>query len=102
MVSISKYEILRRPIITEKSSYQNSQLNQVAFEVDLNATKTTIKEAIESIFDVKVEKVRVMIVPGKMKQSGKSRRLVSRRKKYKKAIITLAEGDSIDIFEGVQ
>lgn len=101
MVS-NKYEILRRPIITEKSSYQNSKLNQVAFEVDLKATKAMIKDAIESIFGVKVEKVRVMVVPAKKKMSGKSRRLVSRRKKYKKAIITLAEGDSIDIFEGVQ
>jgi large subunit ribosomal protein L23 len=101
MVS-NKYEILRRPIITEKSSYQNSKLNQVSFEVDLKATKAMIKEATESIFGVKVEKVRVMIIPAKKKMSGRSRRLVSRRKKYKKAIITLAEGDSIDIFEGVQ
>jgi large subunit ribosomal protein L23 len=102
MVSKSKYEILRRPIITEKSSFQNSKLNQVVFEVDLQATKATVKAAIESIFDVKVLKVRTMIVPGKKKMSGKSRRLVSRRKKYKKAIITLAEGESIDVFEGVQ
>jgi len=99
---VSKYEILRRPIITEKSSYQNAKLNQVAFEVDLKATKAMIKEAVESIFDVKVLKVRVMIVPGKKKMSGKSRRLVSRRKRYKKAIITLAEGDSVGVFEGVQ
>lgn len=99
---VSKYEILRRPIITEKSSYQNSKLNQVSFEVDVKATKATIKAAMESIFDVKVLKVRTMIIPSKKKMSGKSRRLVSRRKKYKKAIITLEEGDSIDVFEGVQ
>lgn len=102
MVSKSKYEILRRPIITEKSSFQNSKLNQVVFEVDLKATKATVKAAIESVFDVKVLKVRTMIVPGKKKMSGRSRRLVARRKKYKKAIITLAVGESIDVFEGVQ
>ncbi len=99
---VTKYEILRRPIITEKSTYLNSQLNQVVFEVDQKATKTMIKDAIETIFEVKVLKVRVMIVPAKKKMAGNSRRLVSRRKKYKKAIITLAEGDTIDIFEGVQ
>ena len=96
------YDILRRPIVTEKSSYQAGVLNQVAFEVDSKATKTMIKEAIEAVFDVTVERVNVMNMPAKKKMAGMSRRLVNRRRGYKKAIITLAPGDSIDVFEGVQ
>jgi large subunit ribosomal protein L23 len=96
------YEVLRRPIITEKSSFQSGKLNQVAFEVSKDATKAMVKEAIETIFDVKVLRVNVMIMPAKRKMAGMSRRLVNRRKSYKKAIITLAPGDSIDVFEGVR
>jgi large subunit ribosomal protein L23 len=98
----SYYDILRRPIVTEKSSFQNTKLNQVAFEVDVKANKTMIKDAVEAIFDVKVERVNIINLPMKRKVSGASRRLVSRRQAYKKAIITLAPGDSIDVFEGVQ
>ena len=95
------YNVLKRPIITEKSNYQNTKLNQVAFEVDLNATKPMIREAVELIFNVEVINVNVMVMPAKKKMAGVSRRLVNRRKPYKKAVITLAAGDSIDIFEGV-
>ena len=95
------YEILRRPIITEKSNFQNNKLNQVVFEVAGYATKPMIKEAVEVIFNVEVLRVNVSIAPAKKKMAGTSRRLVSRRKPFKKAIITLAPGDSIDIFEGV-
>lgn len=98
----SYYDILRRPIVTEKSSYQAGDLNQVVFEVAAKATKTMIKEAVEAVFDVTVERVNVMNMPAKRKMAGASRRMVSRRRAYKKAIITLAPGDSIDIFEGVQ
>jgi large subunit ribosomal protein L23 len=101
-MKMTYYDILRRPIITEKSSYQASDLNQVAFEVDSKATKTMIKEAVEAVFDVTVERVNVMNMPAKKKMAGASRRLVSRRRAYKKAIITLAPGDSIEVFEGVQ
>ncbi len=95
------YNVLKRPIITEKSNYQNTKLNQVAFEVDLNATKPMIREAVELIFNVEVINVNVMVMPAKKKMAGVSRRLVNRRKPYKKAVITLAADDSIDIFEGV-
>ena len=95
------YNILKRPIITEKSNFQNTKLNQVVFEVDINATKPMIKEAVELIFNVEVTRINVQIMPAKKKMAGVSRRLVNRRKAYKKAIITLAPGDSIDIFEGV-
>jgi len=96
------YEVLRRPIITEKSSFQSGKLNQVAFEVRKDATKAMVKEAIETIFDVKVLRVNVMVMPAKRKMAGMSRRLVNRRKSYKKAIVTLAPGESIDVFEGVR
>jgi large subunit ribosomal protein L23 len=95
------YEILRRPILTEKSAYQSSELNQVVFEVTKTATKAQIKAAIESIFEVSVVKVRTMVMPAKRKSKLYNRRAGLRRRSYKKAIITLATGDSIDVFEGV-
>ncbi|MEK6221423.1 MAG: 50S ribosomal protein L23 [Chloroflexota bacterium] len=95
------YDVLRRPIITEKSNFQTSKLNQVAFEVSKKATKSMIKEAIETVFDVTVERVNVMNLPAKRKLSGQNRKSVNRRQGYKKAIVTLAEGETIDIFEGV-
>jgi large subunit ribosomal protein L23 len=98
----SVYDILRRPIITEKSSYQTDKLNQVVFEVAGYATKAMIKEAVEKVFNVQVERVNVMNMPAKQSRRGISRRLLTRRKGYKKAIITLAPGESVDIFEGVR
>ena len=96
------YDILRRPIITEKSSYQSAVLNQYAFEVDPSETKAQIKEAIESLFDVTVVRVNVMNHPAKRNRRMKNRRLLVRKAGYKKAIVTLSPGDSIDVFEGVQ
>ena len=98
----SIYNVLRRPLITEKSSYQSADLNQVVFEVDRKATKLEIKRAVEQLFDVKVERVNVMNLPAKLARKGRGRKLVIRRSSYKKAIVTLAPGDSIDVFEGVQ
>jgi large subunit ribosomal protein L23 len=96
------YDILRRPIITEKSSYQSAVLNQYAFEVDPSATKAQIKEATETLFDVTVVRVNVMNHPAKRNRRMKNRRLLVRKAGYKKAIVTLSPGDSIDVFEGVQ
>ena len=96
------YDVLRRPIVTEKSSYLSGVLNQVVFEVDAKASKSRIREAVESIFDVEVERVNVVNMPAKRKMAGSNRSMVSRRRAYKKAIITLAPGSSIDVFEGVQ
>ena len=98
----SVFDIIRRPIITEKSNYLSSYLNQYVFEVDYNATKTTIKDAIETIFDVKVQRVKVMIVPAKQSRSMQNRRMRTRSNAYKKAIVTLAEGERMPIFEGVE
>lgn len=96
------FDILRRPLITEKSARQSSLLNQYVFEVELNATKDQVRDAIEVLFDVEVEKVNVMVVPAKRKRVGRGRRQVTRRKMYKKAVVTLAPGQTIDVFEGIQ
>lgn len=95
------YDILRRPIITEKSAYQSGTLNQYAFEVHPKATKHQIKEAVEALFDVSVVRVNVMNKPAKRNRNLRNRRLLTRRTAYKKAIVTLEPGDRIDVFEGV-
>ena len=93
-------EIIRRPIITEKSGYQASELSQYAFLVDGRANKIQIKEAIEKAFSVTVGKVRVLNMPAKRGRSYRNRQMRVRKSQYKKAIVTLSEG-SIDLFEGV-
>ena len=92
----SVYDILRRPIITEKSNYQAGDLNQYVFEVSTDATKQMVKDAIEAVFDVDVARVNIINVPAK-----RSRRWRN-RSAYKKAIITLEPGETIDVFEGVR
>ena len=95
------YDILRRPLITEKTSFQSSNLNQFTFEVDLKANKQQIKEAVEAMFDVTVLRVNVINRPAKVARSLRNRRRQVRRGGYKKAIVTLKPGDNIDVFEGV-
>lgn len=96
------YDVLRRPIITEKSNYQAGDLNQYVFEVSTSANKQQVKEAIETIFDVDVAKVNIINVPAKRSRRWRNRRIKVRRSTYKKAIVTLEPGESIDIFEGVR
>jgi len=96
------YDVLRRPLITEKSNFQNTKLHQVAFEVDSGATKAMIKDAIELLFNVKVQRVNVMNVGPKRARIAQNRRQRLRRSKTKKAIITLAPGQTLDVFEGVK
>jgi large subunit ribosomal protein L23 len=98
----SIYDILRRPILTEKSSHQYGKLNQYVFEVANNATKSMIKDAVETIFDVKVLRVNTMIMPAKRSRRALSRRVLVRKSAYKKAVVTLAPGDTISVFEGVR
>jgi large subunit ribosomal protein L23 len=98
----SIYDVLRRPVLTEKSSHQYAKLNQYVFEVAQNATKSMIKEAVETIFNVKVVKVNTMVMPAKRSRRARSRRILIRRSAYKKAIVTLAPGDTISVFEGVR
>lgn len=96
------YDVLRRPLITEKSNYQNSKLHQYVFEVSNDATKTLVKDAIEKLFEVDVLRVNVLNVPAKRSLRARNRRVMVRRGGYKKAIVTLAPGDTIDVFEGVK
>ena len=93
-------EIIRRPVITEKSNFMASEHNQFTFVVDSRANKLQIKEAIELAWpEVTVEKIRVSNMPAK--RARRWRRLATRKQGYKKAIVTLASGDRIDLFEGV-
>jgi large subunit ribosomal protein L23 len=95
------YDILRRPLITEKTNFQSSNLNQFTFEVGSKANKQQIKEAVEAMFDVTVLRVNVINRPQKVARSLRNRRRQVRRGGYKKAIVTLKPGDNIDVFEGV-
>src|SRR5512147_68638 len=96
------YDILRRPLVTEKSNYQVSKLHQYVFEVAREATKTQVKDAVETLFDVKVLRVNVVNAPAKRTRRARSRRLMVRSSGCKKAIVTLAPEDRIPIFEGVE
>lgn len=96
------HDILRRPIITEKSNYQAGDLNQYVFEVSMDANKQMIKDAVETVFDVDVARVNIVNVPPKRSRRWRNRRVKVRRSAYKKAIVTLESGESIDVFEGVR
>ncbi|MBM3505182.1 MAG: 50S ribosomal protein L23 [Alphaproteobacteria bacterium] len=91
------YEIVRGPVITEKATLA-SEHNQVVFRVAIDATKHEIKAAVEGLFKVKVEAVNTLRVKGKVKRF---RNLVGQRNEVKKAIITLTEGQSIDVATGI-
>jgi len=96
------YDVLRRPLVTEKSNYQLGELNQYTFVVSNDATKPMVKEAVETLFDVDVTRVNIMKTPAKRSVRARSRRLMVRKPGFKKAIVTLAAGNSIETFEGVQ
>jgi large subunit ribosomal protein L23 len=96
------YDVLRRPLVTEKSSYQSGKLNQYSFAVADNATRKQVKDAIETLYDVTVEKVNIINTTAKRGRRLRSRRLLVRKPAYKKAIVTLAEGQTLEIFGGVQ
>jgi len=91
------YETLLRPVVTEKSTL-GSEHNQVTFRVPLDANKADIKQAVEGLFKVKVTKVNTIRQVGKEKRF---RGQLGRRPDYKKAIVTLAEGNSIDVTTGI-
>ncbi|RME77799.1 MAG: 50S ribosomal protein L23 [Planctomycetota bacterium] len=88
------WRIIKKPLITEKSEWMRENLNQYCFLVDKAANKIQIKEAVEKIFEVKVAKVRVINYKGKPKRVRFTR---GRTPAWKKAIVTLIEGDRIDI-----
>lgn len=95
-------EVIRRPIVTEKSNFSADVLNQFTFVVHSEANKSQIREAVELAWpSVTVEKIRVMNMPAKRGRKQRSRGLRIRKAGWKKAVITLSPGDSIDLFEGV-
>jgi large subunit ribosomal protein L23 len=91
------YEVIKRPILTEKSTIQKEQSNQVSFEVDRRANKIEIKQAVEKLFKVDVITVNTMTMKGKVKRMG---RFTGKRPDWKKAIVTLKEGQTLPFLEG--
>ncbi len=94
---LADQDVVKRPLVTEKSERGREASQQYAFEVNRDATKIQVKNAVEKLFGVHVTAVRTSIARGKNKRVGRS---VGRRPNWKKAIVTLREGESISLFEG--
>jgi large subunit ribosomal protein L23 len=94
---MNQYDIIKRPVVTEKTNDQKENYNQITFEVDKRANRVEIARAVEKIFSVKVAKTRTVQIKGKIKRRG---RILGKRKDWKKAIVTLMPGERIDFFEG--
>lgn len=94
----TQYEVIKRPIVSEKSTVQNEMFRTYAFEVAPTSNKQEIREAVEKLFKVKVDTVRTMVVHGKYKRTG---RFIAKRTNWKKALVTLKEGQKIEFFQGV-
>ena len=95
-MALHLYDIIKRPIITEKSSMMAAELRQFTFEVDPRANKIQIKEAVEVIFNVDVVQVTTSILP--LKRARRGRKYYQRSPEWKKAIVTLPEGQTIPLF----
>jgi len=94
---VNRFEIIKRPLDTEKLDRMRDKENKFAFEIDMKANKTEVKQAIEQLFKVKVLDVKTAIVRGKFRRLGRTE---GQRPNWKKAIVTLKEGDAIQLFEG--
>ena len=92
-----EYEIIKRPVITEKTSIQKENHRQITFEVDRRANRVELRRAVERLFNVRVAAVRTAQVKGKVKQRG---RIIGKRRDWKKAVVTLMPGERVDFFEG--
>jgi large subunit ribosomal protein L23 len=92
------YQVIKRPLLTEKSGLMREEGNYYTFEVEKKANKEQIRQAVEALFKVHVIKVNTVTMPGKAKRFGKS---VSQAKRIKKAIVKLKKDEKIDILEGV-
>jgi large subunit ribosomal protein L23 len=95
---VSVHDVIRRPLVTEKSSVGREEQNLVTFAVEPRANKAQIRQAVEELFKVRVLEVRTMRMPRKKRRVG---RFEGHRPEWKKAIVQLAEGDQIEFFEGV-
>ena len=91
------YDVLKRPILTEKSNAQKETANKITFEVDRRANKIEIKQAVEKIFKIKVSDVHTMVVRGKAKRL---KNLLGKRSDWKKAVVTLKPGEKVPFLEG--
>ncbi len=94
---MNRFDIIKRPLDTEKLDRMRDRENKFAFEIDMKANKTEVKQAIEGLFKVKVIDIKTAIVRGKFRRIGRSE---GQRSNWKKAIVTLKEGDAISLFEG--
>ena len=94
---MNRFDIIKRPLDTEKLDRMRDRENKFSFEIDMKANKTEIKQAIEGLFKVKVVDIKTAIVRGKHRRIGRSE---GKRPNWKKAIVTLKEGDAISLFEG--
>ncbi len=92
------HAIIKRPVVSEKSTMQKEVSNQLSFEVDRKANRIEIKKAIQSLFSVQVDAVRTLQIKGKYKKRG---RIIGKRRDWKKAIVTLKPGERIEFFEGI-
>jgi large subunit ribosomal protein L23 len=92
------YQVVVRPLLTERSTLAKDKFNQYAFEVGLKSDKGQIKRAVEQLFKVNVEKVRTMIIPGKFRRYGRGGGMKS---DWKKAVVTIAKGQKIEVAEQV-
>lgn len=92
------HDVIRKPLVTEKSSIGREEENLVTLAVDPRANKHDVKRAVEALFDVDVVRVRTMRMPRKTRRVGKS---MGRKPEWKKALVVLAEGQSIEFYEGV-
>jgi large subunit ribosomal protein L23 len=97
---MNPYKVIIRPIDTEKTRYQASELRQYTFEVDRLANKIEVKRAVEAVYDVDVVSVNLMNVPAKVSRR-RGRRRIIRHSPWKKAVVTVAEGQRLEVFEGV-
>ena len=94
---MNRFDIIKRPLDTEKLDRIRDRENKFAFEIDVKANKTEVKQAIEALFKVKVVDIKTSIVRGKFRRVGRSE---GQRSNWKKAIVTLKDGDAISLFEG--
>ena len=92
------HQIIEKPLVTEKSMQMFHESNRVSFRVSQGANKYQIKKAVEKIFNVKVEKVNIMVVRGKHRRYGRNMGFTGN---WKKAIVKVRDGDKIELFEGM-
>lgn len=96
-MNIAIQDVVKRPLVTEKSERNRADARQFAFEIHRDATKIQVKQAVEKLFNVHVLAVRTAVIRGKNKRVGRS---IGRRPNWKKAFVTLKEGETIALFEG--